>query len=150
MPMREDEKLRAELAHETTVLTNLGIEIMACTDYRKWRELARRIDEHTAIAQTLLERGRRLGHSADLPDPSTIDDPLWRERVTVCNELIMSLAAVERLRSTLPGCATAQQRQNLEKVLDDGEAECHRLGDRLLQIAASQSALAVAGEAPPQ
>lgn len=66
------------------------------------------------------------------------------ERLKTADALIHATVCVSSLEKSLPTCTTAQERQRLLKAIRTFKADAKRHGDRLLQLAVSDSAARVA------
>lgn len=72
------------------------------------------------------------------------EDVLFKERLAIADELVMTSKALEELNKLLVRCRTNDERENVQKLIDEGTEDLRRLGERLLFVA---SAPAVTGNA---
>lgn len=72
------------------------------------------------------------------------DPMILAERLKTADSLIHATVCLTSLEKALPTCTTAQERRRLRKAISTFQANARRHGERLLQLAISDSAARVA------
>jgi len=72
------------------------------------------------------------------------EDVLFKERLSVADDLVATTKALEELRQLLQTCATDEERANVQKAIDEGAEDMRKLGERLLFLASAPSVVGTA------
>lgn len=73
-------------------------------------------------------------------DAIAAEDMLFKERLTIADDLIEATKALDQLRKTLATCSTDEERANVRRVIENGADDVRKLGERLLFIATAPTA----------
>lgn len=73
-----------------------------------------------------------------------MDEMMLVERLKTADALVHACLCVSSLQKVLPTCKTPAERRRITKALNQYKRDTKRLGDRMLQLAVSDSAARVA------
>jgi hypothetical protein len=70
-----------------------------------------------------------------------MSDLQFEERARVANDFLVAVESLTLLRLHIKKCTNDAEREDVQKLIDEGTQHVRRLGDRLLRITASPSDL---------
>jgi hypothetical protein len=68
------------------------------------------------------------------------EDILFKERLAIADELIMTSKALGELHKLLSRCTANDERENVQRLIDEGSDDLRKLGERLLFVAGAPTA----------
>lgn len=68
------------------------------------------------------------------------EDMLFKERLAIADELITTSKALGELQKLLSRCTANDEREHVQKLIDEGAEDLRKLGERLLFVAGAPTA----------
>lgn len=69
------------------------------------------------------------------------EDVLFKERLTIADDLLAAIKALEGLNKLLATCANDEERANVQRAIDEGVEDVRKLGERLHFVAIAPTAI---------